>query len=73
MAGRKNKAVGKKFSREKLKEYLVTLPVCIIAMDACASAHYWARLFYSYGHEVKLIAAQFVKPHMHQAKGNGLR
>jgi transposase len=39
-----HKAVRKKFSRRQLKEYLVTLPVCTIAMEACASAHYWARL-----------------------------
>ncbi len=31
-------------------------------MEACGSAHYWARLLQSYGHEVKLIAPQFVKP-----------
>ncbi len=37
------KVVSKKLSRRKLTEYLVTLPQCTIAMEACGSAHYWAR------------------------------
>ena len=48
--------VGKKFSRRKDKAYLVNLSVRAVAMEACASAYYWARLLTSYGHEVKLIA-----------------
>ena len=51
--------VGKKLSSQKLKEYLINLPRCTVAMEACGSAHYWARLLQSYGHEVKLIAPQF--------------
>lgn len=34
----------------------------VIAMEACGSAHYWARKFVGMGHEVRLIAAQFVRP-----------
>ena len=64
------KAVGKKLSRQKLKEYLVNLPLCNIAMEACGSAHYWARLLESYGHEVKLIAPQFVKPYVKSNKND---
>ena len=66
------KVVGKKLSRQKLKEYLITLPVCTVAMEACASAHYWARLFESYGHEVKLIAPQFVKPYVKSNKNDAV-
>jgi len=64
------KVIGKKFSRQQLKEHLVTLPVCTIAMEACASAHYWARLLKSYGHEVRLIAPQFVKPYVKSNKSD---
>ncbi len=64
------KAVGKKMSRQKLKEYLINLPLCNIAMEACGSAHYWARLLQSYGHEVKLIAPQFVKPYVKSNKND---
>jgi transposase len=34
----------------------------VVAMEACGSAHHWGRLLSSFGHEVKLIAAQFVRP-----------
>ena len=64
------KVTSKKVSRQKLKEFLVTLPVCTVAMEACASAHYWARLFESYGHEVRLIAPQFVKPYVKSNKND---
>lgn len=64
------KVVAKKFSSQKLKEYLVTLPRCIIALEACGSAHYWALLLRSYGHEVKLIAPQFVKPYVKSNKND---
>ena len=42
----------------------VNLPPCLIGMEACASAHYWARTLQSYGHTVRLIAPQFVKPYV---------
>ena len=64
------KAISKKFGRQKLKEYLANLPPCTIAMEACGSAHYWARLLLSYGHEVKLIAPQFVKPYVKSNKND---
>ena len=64
------KVVGKKLSRQKLKEYLVTLPPCTVAMEACGSAHYWGRLLRSYGHEVRLIAPQFVKPYVKSNKND---
>lgn len=64
------KVIEKKFSRQKLKEYFVALSPCIIAMEACGSAHYWARLLRFYGHEVKLIAPQFVKPYVKSNKND---
>src|SRR5687767_10807439 len=43
------------------------LPVSVVAMEACCSAHYWARELAKLGHEVRVIAAQFVRPFV---KGN---
>lgn len=60
----------KQLNRQKLKEFMVNLPACLVAMEACGSAHYWARLFTSYGHEVKLIAPQFVKPYVKSNKND---
>jgi transposase len=64
------KAIGKQLSRQKLKGYLINLTPCTVAMEACGSAHYWARLLHSYGHQVKLIAPQFVKPYVKSNKND---
>jgi transposase len=52
----------KKLSRGKLGAFVAKLPACTVAMEACGSAHHWARLFRTFGHAVRLIAPQFVKP-----------
>ena len=48
--------------RGQMRGFFVNLPPCLIGMEACASAHYWARTLESYGHRVRLIAPHFVKP-----------
>lgn len=53
--------------RNQLEAFFRKLEPCLIGMEACASSHYWARLLQSMGHEVRLIAPQFVKPYV---KGN---
>ena len=37
-------------SRAALPELIASLPPCVIGMEACSGAHYWARLFRTYGH-----------------------
>lgn len=64
------KVLSQKLSRNKLKAYLVNLPHCTVAMEACGGAHYWGRLARSHGHEVRLIAAQFVKPYVKSNKND---
>ncbi|MPR11263.1 hypothetical protein [Microvirga tunisiensis] len=46
----------KKLSRGKLLSFLATQPTCTVAMEACASAHYWGRQISTLGHRVRLIA-----------------
>ena len=53
--------------REKMMTFFQNLSPCLIGMEACASSHFWARTLMAMGHEVKLIAPQFVKPYV---KGN---
>ncbi len=60
----------KKLTRKQLKATMARMPACLVGMEACASAHYWARLLRSYGHEVKLIAPQFVKPYVKSNKND---
>ena len=49
--------------REKMIEIFQNQPPCLIGMEACASSHFWARTLMAMGHQVKLIAPQFVKPY----------
>jgi transposase len=67
---RGERVLSKKLSRAGLKTLLVKLSPCTVAMEACGSAHYWARTFRSYGHEVRLIAPQFVKPYVKSNKND---
>jgi transposase len=48
--------------REQVAAFFVNLPPCLIGMEACASAHYWGRTLERFGHTVRLMAPQFVKP-----------
>jgi transposase len=59
--------VQKRVTRSKLRAMIAQLPACIIGMEACSSAQYWARELQQLGHTVKLISPQFVKPYV---KGN---
>jgi transposase len=49
--------------RDALLELIAKQPPCVIGMEACSGAHYWARQFQAYGHTVRLIAAKFVAPY----------
>lgn len=60
----------KKLSRVQLSEFMMGLPACVVAMEACASAHFWARQFQSMGHTIKLISPQFVKPFVKSNKND---
>ena len=65
-----HKVMGKKLTRKKLKLFMVNLPPCLVVMESCGGAHYWGRLFQSYGHGVKLIAPQFVRPFVKSNKND---
>ena len=54
--------MNKSFNRKGLTEFMLKQPVSVVAMEACYSSHYWGRLFESFGHQVKLLPAQHVKP-----------
>lgn len=51
----------KRLRREQVSEFFGSVPRCIVAMEATRGAHYWARVIGTFGHEVRLIAPQFVK------------
>ena len=54
--------VRKKLRRGQMLGFFASLSPCFIGMEACGSAHYWARELQALGHEVRLIPPQYVKP-----------
>ena len=63
-------AFRRKLSRGKLLAFLAAQPHCVVAMEACASAHYWGREIMKLGHEVRLIAPIYVKPFVKRQKND---
>jgi len=67
----RGKAVLKKsLKRVQVLPFFANLPVCLIGMEACGSAHHWARKLQTLGHAVKLMAPQFVKPYVKTNKND---
>ena len=62
--------VRKKLRRDQVLKFLAAQPTCTVAMEACASSHYWAREIAKLGHEVRLIAPDYVKPFVRRQKND---
>ena len=60
----------KRLTRDELVNSIANLPRCLIGMESCGSAHYWARRFRAFGHDVKLMSPQFVKPYVKSNKND---
>lgn len=67
---RGKRIVSKRLSRKKLPEYIATLKPCLIGIEACGGANYWARKFIAMGHTVKIMSPQFVKPYVKSNKND---
>ena len=63
-------ALKKQLKRDQVLPYFANLAACVIGMEACGSAHYWARKLQAFGHTVKLMAPQFVKPYVKTNKND---
>src|SRR5208282_6228278 len=68
--GRGKAIVRKQLKRTELSKFFMNLPPCLIGMEACAGAHFWARKLMEFGHTVKLMAPQFVKPYVKTNKND---
>ncbi|AEG00884.1 transposase IS116/IS110/IS902 family protein [Methylomonas methanica MC09] len=69
-AGRK--IVSKKLSRNQLTSFVAKLAPCLIGLEACGGAHHWVRVFTRFGHRVRMIAPQFVKPYVKSNKNDAV-
>jgi transposase len=62
----------KQIKREQMAAFFAQLPPCLIGMEACGSANFWARKLQEFGHEVRLIAPQYVKPYVKTNKNDAV-
>lgn len=60
----------KQIRRNDMLKFFVNLRPCLIGMEACGGAHYWARELSKLGHTVKLMSPQFVKPYVKTNKND---
>lgn len=67
--GRKE-AIRKKLSRRRVLTFFEKCEPCVVAMEACATAHHWGRLFRAMGHEVRLVPPRVAKGYRQGAKND---
>ena len=60
----------KKLTRQQFPAFMAQQAPCLVIFEACGGAHYWAREMESLGHEVKLIAPQYVRPFVKRQKND---
>jgi transposase len=62
--------VRRQLRRGQVEKFFAQLPRCRVGMEACGSAHHWARVIGSYGHEVRLMPPAYVKPYVKRNKND---
>lgn len=65
-------ALVKRLHRKQMIPFFSKLPPCLIGVEACGTAHYWARTLMAMGHEVRLIPPSYVKAYVKRGKSDAL-
>jgi transposase len=55
-----------------LLSFFASLPQCVVGIEACSSAHHWARSLTELGHQVKLVPPAYVKPYVRRNKNDAV-
>jgi transposase len=63
-------AVRRQLRRAQVLVFFAKLPACLIGIEACATAHYWARELAALGHQVRLMPPSYVKPYVKRQKND---
>jgi transposase len=70
LVDKRGHAVARKLPRSQFLAFFRDVAPCLIGMEACGSAHYWARELRAMGHEVRLIPPIYVKPYVKRGKND---
>jgi transposase len=62
--------VRRSMRRQTLIDYVLKLPACVVAMEACCGAHHLGRLFGAHGHEIRLMSPEYVRPYVKAQKND---
>ena len=61
-------ALRQKLQRSEVEAFFARLPPCLVGLEACSTAHHWARTIRRYGHDVRLVPPAYVKPYVRRGK-----
>jgi transposase len=64
--------IAKPVRRGQLLNFFAWLPPCLVGIEACSSAHHWARSLIALGHQVKMIPPAYVKPYVRRNKNDAV-
>ena len=64
------RAMTRKLSRSAVRTFFASLKPCLVGLEACGSAHYWARELRAMGHDARLMPPIYVKPYVKRGKND---
>jgi transposase len=62
--------IAKALRRKDVLAFFAQLPGCLVGMEACGSAHHWARELIKLGHDARMLPAAYVKPYVRRQKND---
>ena len=62
--------IRRRVGRAKVLEFFAKLPPCLVGMEACATAHQWARELKKFGHDARLMPPTYVKAYVKRSKND---
>ena len=65
-----NVVMRRRLSRGQVRHFFAALSPCLVGIEACGTAHYWARELQALGHDVRLMPAHYVKPYVKRQKND---
>lgn len=60
----------RRLKREEVEPFFRALPPCLVGLEACPGGHYWARFIRDFGHDVRLLPPQYVRPYVKTNKND---